>query len=182
MYRITGQTQWLRDAYAAFIAVLGNVDRNGGIFPCYTPDMIPGTPPYPFQGRELDLRRTTTRLAMGWPDSYSSSGTYVLIRAADCWDAISGIVVEDRTTINGHFDDEGIFISAAPQFDRLALSCVPDRPLAIRTTPGQDVTVTFDAKNGAVKVRGGQVVREDDRTLTCRAEGILLSIGADGAE
>lgn len=182
LYRITGQTRWLRDAHAAFIAVLGNVDRNGGIFPCYTPDMIPGTPPFPFQGREPDLRRTTTRLAMDWPDSYSSSGTYVLIRAADCWDTISGVIVEDSTTINGHFDDEGVFISAAPRFDRLALSCVPDHPLAIRTTPGQDVTVTFDAKDGAVKVHGGQVVREDDRTLTCHAAGVLLSIGAAGAE
>lgn len=180
LYRISGQTRWLREAYASFIAVLSNVDRNGGIYPCYTLEMIPGTPAFPGQGREPDLRRTTTYLAMDWPDSYSSSGTYALIRAEDCWSSISGVIVEDNTTINGVFDADGVFVSAAPLFDRLALSAVPPSWLTMRTKPGQEVTITFDVRAEQLDVHGGDVVRDERKSITCRADGTHLSLVSNG--
>lgn len=181
LYRITGQTRWLREAYVSFMATLSNVDRNGGIFPCYIPDMIPGTPPYPGGEEEPDRRQTTSYLAMGWPDSYSSSGLYTLVRAADCWATTSGLVLEDGTAINGFLDDEGVFVSAAPHFDTLALSCVPDHPLRIATTPGQELTLTFDVSEESVVVGGGRVIREGERSLTCRADGMFLSVEREAA-
>lgn len=179
LYHITGQTRWLCEAYASFLSVLSNVDASGGIFPCYTPDMIPGTPQYPGGEREPDLRQTTPYLALGQPDSYSASGTYALIRAEECWSRVSGLVLEDGTAINGRLDVDGTFVSAAPKFDRLALSGVPHSPLAVRTEPGQTLTVTFDAKRKPVILAGGRLLHEDERSITCSVETALLRIGGE---
>jgi len=185
LYFITGQIRWLREAYAGYLSNLSLIDANGGMFPCFTPDMVPGTPhAYPW-GQPLekvqDTQQTSTFLAMRYPDAYSASGNHALIRAAETWSFLSGLIVEDGTPINGCLERDRTFVSAAPKFNRLALSSVPvpDEPLKITTRPGQELTITFDGP--ALEVQKVQIdnavdIRRAPSGLRCRVAGSSITI------
>lgn len=183
MYLITRKIAWLREAYASAINNLTRIDSNGAFYPCYTPDMIPGAPHHESMWHRplievLDTRQTSTYLAMGYPDAYSASGNHLLIRAAEIWSWASGLMVEEGVGVNGCLGADGVFISAAPRFDHLALSAPPAQPLRVATRPGQALTITVNGIAPRLMVEGADEVTAGDQELTCRARGAEVIIRA----
>ena len=123
---IEGNVDLLKDSYQGFVTNMCKVNSSGGMYCCYTPDMIPDLPhAYCPEGvadpglAENDLRPTTTHLAMRFPEgAFSASGNYYLIRAAEIWDHVSGLNLKTRISINGVLEN-GVFYSSAVKF-----SCV----------------------------------------------------------
>ncbi|MBI3987039.1 MAG: hypothetical protein HY343_08975 [Lentisphaerae bacterium] len=179
LYLATHRIHWLQEAWCASMAALCNVDANGGIHPCFTPDMIPGAPPDPWVAIPANrlVRFRQSALAMRRPDNFSASGNHQFIWAALLWGRISGVLADGRTPINAHFDAADVLVSAAPKFDRLALAAVPREPLPVRVRPGARLTVTFEDKEGGVGISGGRLVRETDHALDIEAQSDRLSIG-----
>jgi hypothetical protein len=184
MYLITRQISWLLEAYASAISNLTRIDTNGAFFPCYTPDMIPGTPHHESMwhrplGEVLDTRQSSTYLAMGYPDAYSASGNHLLIRAAEIWSCVSGVLLSENVTINGYFDADGVFVSAAPRFEHLALSAIPERPMRVATQPGQQLTITVNGAIPRLVVEGAESIVVGETELTCRVTSRVVVIRSD---
>lgn len=114
---ITGNFTALKEAYGAFIATLNKFEDSGGIRCCYTPDLIPGTPhPYDIYleeeiqvGNFLDIFETSTTYARDFPKkTYSTSGTYTLIKAQEYWYRLAGISLKEHLGINCTFSDDTV--------------------------------------------------------------------------
>jgi hypothetical protein len=181
-YLATDDIRHLREAYASFISCLSKIDKNGGMFCCYTPDMIPGTPHpwyYHHQPPEIagDTTQTSTVLGSGYPNTYAASGNHAIVMIAESWATMSGLCA-DGTTINGKIED-GRLVSAAPKFDRLALESAPSQPLKIAVEPGLTLTITTTSGD-AIRVQGAEVLEQPSaRRLVCRAAGSDIVITRD---
>ena len=151
MAQITGSCKYLQDAYEGFITNICKVQTNGAMPSCYTPDMIPGLPHKPcvWGGPSIstdvtELRMTSTYLAMDYvKKTYACSGNYFLIKAAEIWDHISGIDIENAIAINGILS-ENRFESAAERFDCLIIGGQINKVLCISCKPGIKIHIIFE--------------------------------------
>lgn len=164
LYLITNEIKWLRDAYSGFVANMAKVTSSGGMPCCYTPDMIPGIPHFPRNSKEPDSRMTSSLLAMDYPPkTFSASGNYFLIRAAEIWDHISGIDIYDNEIIciNGKYKD-GLFISCAPYFNRLALRRIMD-DLRVAVPKNNDtfIVTVEEGLESLDRIEGGKITKLD---------------------
>lgn len=107
---ITHDFQAIREAYAGFITNVTKIDDSGGMRCCYTPDIMPGTPhEYDIYlkstiktGDFRDIYETSVQYAHDFPSkTYSSSGTYLFIKAAEYWQKFGAISFSKRQVING---------------------------------------------------------------------------------
>ena len=76
------------------------------------------------------------------PKTYSVSGNFFLVRAADTFAEMSGFDCETETAVNGKYKD-GVFESAAPGFNYLLVKGIPDSFL-LKVKKGQTITIAFD--------------------------------------
>jgi hypothetical protein len=171
-YLATDDIRWLREAYASFVCCLSKTDSSGGMPCCYTPDMIPGTPHPWFYGTQPpemqgDTIQSSTVLGWGYPNTYAASGNHAIVHIAECWATMSGLCA-DGTTINGRLE-AGVFISAAPKFDRLALESAPATPLTIAVTAGTSLTITVTSGE-TIQVSGAEVVQLTPTRLMCKSK------------
>ncbi|MCC6580908.1 MAG: hypothetical protein IT440_10745 [Phycisphaeraceae bacterium] len=183
-YRITRSMTMLQQSYEAFLTSLSKIDVSGGMYSCYTPDMIPGTPhqwcvPKPLPIGQ-DTQQTTIPLGWGYPTTYAASGNHVLIQAAETWAHTSGVNVETNATINGMFDDKGVFVSAAPHFSRLAISAAPRQPMKLAVTPGRDLVITLEHAEIGLELRDADVLErlDGEAVIRCRPTSSIVTLAA----
>lgn len=159
--------QLLQEAYEGFISNICKVSDDGGMYSCYTPDMIPGTPHAYYldcmTDQELehnDLRPTTTHLGMTYPSgAFATSGNYYLIKAAEFWTRISGLNLDNKTAVNGTFDGD-TFQSTADHFDCLLLSGKQEN--AVRIWTGDQKTIKILVSDGSLQIEGVQIIAQED--------------------
>lgn len=184
LFAINGGYRWLEEAYNSFIANMGTVDGNGGIHCCYTPDMIPATPHMPYnrsEAEEPDIYPTSIPLASGYTAlTYSASGNYYLIKAAEYWNHISGIDAMSGAVMNGRFDGEGRFESFGSEFDTLGLKGLPPEPIHLRVKEGQELRIRIDLadldKDRELHAAGGRIIERLPGELVLAAEGNIITL------
>jgi hypothetical protein len=176
-YLITHRMDELADAYRGFLCVLGNVHPSGGIHPCFTPDLVPGTP-HPWANVDpsiiQDTQQTSIPLGGSRPPVFSASGNHALIQAAECWMTLTGVLC-DGAVINGFMDEQGVLQSVAPRFSRLALSGVGPAPLAVRVTPGAELIITLEHP-APLQVVGAVRLGEDGAMTRWRSDAPVVRI------
>lgn len=136
---ITGEFALLRDSYEGFVTNISKVRENGAMPSCFTPDMIPGTPHAPcvWGGTEeivdvTEMRPTSTHLALDYVrKTYSCSGNYFLIKAAELWDHICGIDFTNSIGINGVLT-AGRFTPAAKAIKTLIMQGAPKQTVIVK--------------------------------------------------
>ena len=156
----------LRRAYEGFLTNICKVEENGAMTSCYTPDMIPGLPHAPqiwglahTEGEVTELRPTTARLGMRYPDrTYSTSGNFFLIQAAEYWSHISGYDRDSGICINGIMKD-GTFISGAPELDCFLLGGMKRAMVPLACMPGRKLTILWGGTEELQPVRQGTIER-----------------------
>ncbi len=177
---IEGDFSALLESYEGFVTNMCKMHESGGLYCCYTPDMIPGLPhAYCPEGMtdpglsETDLRPTTTHLGMRFPNgAFAASGNYYLIRAAEIWDHISGLDLENGVAVNGVYAD-GDFVSAAPRFSCLLLR--GNGSIRITMQEIRELEVLWDR---AFEIKGGTIVRREGKKWVCVPNGReLILIG-----
>lgn len=171
----------LQEAYEGFITNICKVDSNGGMFCCYTPDMIPGTPhahynpPKDDSLEHNDMRPTSTHLGMAYPKkAYSASGNYYLIKAAEIWSHISGLNLNSGAAINGVYEDN-LFLSAAKNLDTFVLSGKSSKPIRLKCHANQIVKILFDEKS-TPHFTDGKILSQDDTSCTVLCEKSVLTM------
>lgn len=153
-------------AYEGFLTNICKVEKNGAMTSCYTPDMIPGLPHAPqiwgishSSDSVTELRPTTTRLGMRYPSrTYSTSGNFFLIQAAEFWSHISGYHRDSGVCINGIRRD-GLFVSGALKLDCLLIGGSKGESVDVLCTPGRELTVLWNDVEEHLSVRYGMVER-----------------------
>ncbi|MBV7390955.1 hypothetical protein KUA55_09695 [Enterococcus sp. ALS3] len=183
---ITDDYQAFKEAYCGFMATLSNMDENGGIFCCYTPDMLPGKPhSYDLylenqieKGNFIDLYETSTKFAQSQPThSYSTSGTYTLIKATEYWNRIAGIDFTDYTAINGllenttftlAIENEGtLLINGLPEEELFIILPPENTTLKIKMTPDQFQKLTF-LNCEIIKIDGGYSINKIQKSFSIK--------------
>lgn len=166
----------LRDSYEGFITNLCKVKENGAMSCCYTPDMIPGTPHAPSKigkrkraeayKNDIDIRPSTIYLGMNMiQKTYSSSGNYFLIKAAELWGHISGIWLEELVGINGIYKNN-VFESKAPDFSKLLISKLPEESMIVRCFCGKALTLYCPENMAQLLIFNADIVlREDNKII-----------------
>ncbi|MGL4739141.1 MAG: hypothetical protein ACRCW2_17005 [Cellulosilyticaceae bacterium] len=182
---LTGDIEVLKEAYAGTLTNLARIDERGGM-PCsYTPDMIPGTP----HGSALleaevirtgnfnDLRPTTSVMGMRYPvHTYSASGNYSLIKSAELWNHLSGVCLEKGIAVNGNLDN-GIFKSAAAQWDTLILDKVPEQELLLDCTDVKALTIRWkEAYNQAIQIEGAEISAQTQTIIRLKPTGNVIKL------
>lgn len=153
-------------AYEGFLTNICKVENNGAMTSCYTPDMIPGLPHAPqiwgiahTAGSVTEQRPTTARLGMRYPDrTYSTSGNFFLIQAAEFWSHISGYDRDSGVCING-ISKDGMFVSGAPKWDCLLVGGGKGEAFSVSCTSGRTLTVLWNGTEESLSVRYGTVER-----------------------
>lgn len=169
---IEGNIAMLRDSYEGFVTNMCRVEKNGGMPCCYTPDMIPGLPHAPCvwgvtasKEEKSDMRSTTTHLGMRTVQkTYSASGNYFLIKAAELWGHISGIWLEKELGINGIYKNN-MFESKAPNFDELLISSLPKERLSIHCCKGKKITVYCSEDLKYLTVNDADIVQKEKNKI-----------------
>lgn len=171
----------LKESYEGFITNICKVTDCGGMYSCYTPDMIPGTPHAYNLDRmkdealeHNDIHPTTTHLGMSFPTgAYAASGNYYLIKAADIWSRISGFDPSENTAVNGILKN-GEFHSCADNFDYLLISGSFMGKIRIYTGNVHEIRIVchkdLQVENAAV------ISREGGLTVKCTGEYFTLSM------
>ncbi|CAH0121229.1 hypothetical protein PAE9249_03755 [Paenibacillus sp. CECT 9249] len=180
LFLATAEMKWMVEACNAFVANMRKVEENGGMTCSFAPDMIPATPHMPYErseSEEPDLLATSIPLANGYPaKTYSASGNYYLIKAAEYWNRISGLKMEEGIAINGRYTADGIFESLGDRFDILGLSRTPHVPLYVRVRPGRILTIMFESKDREVQITGGTIVDSGPSKIVVLPDSDVLTI------
>ena len=149
--RITRNFTRLKESYEGFVTNMCKVEPTGGMSCSFTPDMIPGTPHAYFVNNVRvpdkinEVRPTSTHLGNRYvPKTYSVSGNFFLIRGAETFGYMSGFDCGDETAINGKYHD-GMFESAAPEFNYFLLKGVPEE-LVLKVKINQAFIVAVDGE------------------------------------
>ena len=178
--RIRHDLGMLKDSYEGFLTNICKVEACGGMSCCYTPDMLPGTPhAYYVNGVEVpdsinEMRPTSVHLAQKYvPKTYSVSGNFFLVRAADTFAEMSGFDCETETAVNGIYKD-GVFESAAPGFNYLLIKGIPDIFL-LKVKKGQTITIAFDTdKETAVFEHAKVKAASEKEVILIAIEDIII--------
>lgn len=176
----------LQEAYEGFVTNMCKVDRNGGMFCCYTPDMIPGTPhahilnvPLDHADEHNDMRPTSTHLGMDFPKkAYAASGNYYLIKAAEIWSHISGLNLDGGVSVNGVYDGR-IFRSGAVHLDQLFLfgeTVDFYNAVHIKTQAGQKIQILSNQRGLIFEEADLMEQEEGLYTICCRKNMISVRI------
>lgn len=175
--------QLLQESYEGFLTNISKVSPCGGMYCCYTPDMIPGTSHAYWLDHmkdqtveHNDLRPTTTHLGMKNPDGYfAASGNYYLIKAAEIWDHISAVNLAEGTAINGVLDDN-VFRSEAPRFNCLLVSGAGTEPLTVQCCTDSRVEILTNGQQ--LHLTGAEVLEQTAGRYVVRPEGDRFLIRA----
>lgn len=179
--RIFCNFSMLKHSYEGFITNMCKLEPCGGMSCCFTPDMIPGTPhAYYINGTNIpdsvnELRPTSVHLANKYVEkTYSVSGNYFLIRAADTFLHMSGFDCGTETAVNGVYQN-GVFESAAPGFDYLLIKGIPEN-LLIKTRKGQTVTVAFEEGMKEIVFENARSEQNGEKGAVLLADGDRIRI------
>lgn len=171
----------LKDSYEGFITNICKVEPSGGMSCCYTPDMLPGTPhAYYVNGVKVpdsvnEMRPTSVYLANKYVEkTYSVSGNFFLIRAADTFFRMSGFDCETETAVNGIYQD-GVFESAAPGFDYLLIKGNP-KNFVVKTSVGQILTIAFDGEREETVFEHAEIKKMKEKEVLLVAVGDKIGI------
>ena len=176
--------QLLQEAYEGFLTNISKVSPCGGMYCCYTPDMIPGTPHAYWldhmQDQTVghnDLRPTTTHLGMKNPSGYfAASGNYYLIKASEIWDHISGVELTESVAINGVLEGS-VFRSEAPNFDRLLIGGAVTEPVTVLCRAGAEVELLTDGQQ--LCLTGAEILEQSAGRYVVLVQGDRFTICSD---